>query len=48
MSNFFFGFIVGLIAAEALYLFRKIIASWTAEKVARAQAAITAATTPKP
>ncbi len=45
--NFIYGVITGFIAAEALYLFRKVIAAWASAKIAKAQAAIDSATTPK-
>lgn len=46
MKSIIIAYIAGLATAEAVYLFRKIIAAWASAKIAKAQAAIDRATRP--
>ena len=47
MKTDLFFYVLGLASAEALYLFRKVISTWAEAKIAKANAVLAAATTPK-
>ena len=47
MKTDLFFFVAGLVTAEAIYLFRNVIATWLKNKETAAQAKLAAITTPK-